>query len=121
MYTTMINIAGVLAMVAIVGWFWLWPRRPAALATQRSIDITVANGVYEPDSIAIRRGETTALNFHRLDPSPCAEQVVFHGLDISVHLPIGATRTIEMTPPRTGTFRFTCQMQMYQGRLDVVD
>jgi plastocyanin domain-containing protein len=120
MQTWLVNGAGVLAMIVIVGWFWLWPRRPAAVAGQ-VIDITVANGVYEPDSIAIRRGQTATLVFHRVDPSPCAEQVVFHGLDISATLPIGGTRSIRLTPQRAGVFRFTCQMQMYQGKLQVLE
>jgi plastocyanin domain-containing protein len=117
----LVNIGGLLAMAAIVGWFWLWPRRPAVAAAGQVIDITVANGVYEPDAIAIRRGQTATLNFHRVDPSPCAEQVIFHDLDISANLPIGGTRSIRITPQRAGTFRFTCQMQMYQGTLQVLE
>jgi plastocyanin domain-containing protein len=117
----LVNIAGVLAMAAIVGWFWLWPRQRTVATAGQVIDITVANGVYEPDSIAIRRGETATLNFHRADPSPCAEQVIFHGMDISASLPIGGMRAIRIVPRRTGTFRFTCQMQMYQGTLKVLD
>lgn len=121
MQAWLVNIAGVLAMAAIVGWFWLWPRRRTVAAAGQVIDITVANGVYEPDSIAIRRGEAATLNFHRIDPSPCAEQVIFHGLDISASLPIGGTRPIRIVPQSAGTFRFTCQMQMYQGTLQVLD
>jgi plastocyanin domain-containing protein len=117
----LVNIAGLLSMAAIVGWFWLWrPKSPAVLASG-VIDITVANGVYEPSYIEVKRGDTVTLNFHREDPSPCAEQVIFHGLDISATLPIGATKAIRITPQRTGSYRFTCQMQMYQGKLNVVD
>lgn len=117
----LINGAGVLLMAAIVGWFWLWPRRSVTAGTRAAIDIIVANGVYEPDVIEIRRGETATLNFHRTDPSPCAAQVVFHGLDIVADLPLGAVRTIRVAPPQVGTYRFTCQMQMYQGELRVID
>jgi plastocyanin domain-containing protein len=120
MEALLVNIGGLLAMAAIVAWFWLWPRRPAAAASQ-VVDIIVANGVYEPDKIAIRRGEPATLIFHRQDPSPCAEQVVFHGLDISADLPLGGARSVQLVPQRSGTFRFTCQMQMYQGRLQVLD
>jgi plastocyanin domain-containing protein len=117
----LVNGAGLLLMGAVVAWFWLWKRRLTVVATQDVIDIIVANGVYEPDSIEIKRGRTATLNFHRQDPSPCAEQVVFHGLDISASLPIGGTRSVRITPQVAGTFRFTCQMQMYQGTLRVVD
>jgi plastocyanin domain-containing protein len=121
MQAWLVNIAGVLTMIAIVGWFWLWPRRRSVVASGRVIDITVANGVYEPDSITIRRGETATLNFHRIDPSPCAEQVIFHDLDISASLPLGGARVLRITPPQTGTFPFTCQMHMYRGTLQVTD
>lgn len=117
----LVNGAGLLLMAAVIGWFWMWQRRPAVAAAEDVVDIQVANGVYEPDSIEIKRGRTTTLNFHRVDPSPCAERVVFHGLDISATLPIGATRSIRITPQVAGTYRFTCQMQMYQGQLRVVD
>ncbi|HCR79142.1 MAG TPA: plastocyanin, partial [Alcanivorax sp.] len=53
------------------------------------------------------------------DASPCAEQVVFHGLDVSEYLPVGETTTVTLTPEQPGTYRFTCQMNMYQGKLIV--
>lgn len=120
--TIIVNTSGLLLIAATIFWFWLWRPRSAARANAaNSIDITVANGVYIPDVIEIKRGETIALNFHREDASPCAEQVIFHGLDISETLPIGKTKTVRLTPAHSGTYRFTCQMQMYQGTLRVLD
>jgi plastocyanin domain-containing protein len=118
----MINVIGVIAIIAIAYWFWLWqPRTAQRGSSSGAIDIIVANGVYKPDVIAVKRGDTLTLNFHREDPSPCAEQVIFHGLDISETLPVGKTKTIALTPQKSGTYKFTCQMQMYQGTLQVLD
>jgi len=123
-----INLVGLLLMVGVVAWFWLWPRRAFVASGnplldvasgERIIDIDVANGVYAPDIIAMQRGETLALRFHRKDPRPCAEHVIFHGLDIDEVLPIGGEKIIRVTPTLSGTIRFTCQMQMYQGELRV--
>ena len=83
--------------------------------------IEVANGVYTPAVIDVKRGEVVTLRFHRRDASPCAEQVVFHGLDISEALPLNGTRDIVLKAEHSGEFRFTCQMQMYQGLLRVRD
>jgi len=115
-----INLIGLLLMAAVVIWFWLWRTKAVAVIGENHvIEIKVANGVYNPDVIALRRGETATLRFHRLDPSPCAEQVVFHGLNISESLPIDGQKDIRVTPTQAGTFRFSCQMNMYQGELRV--
>jgi plastocyanin domain-containing protein len=117
----LVNAGGVVLMGLIVWWFWLWQPRQTARAAGGTLDITVANGVYEPDFIEMKRGETLTLRFHRNDPSPCAEQVIFHGLDVSEQLPVGGVKTVRITPQQSGIYRFTCQMQMYQGKLKVVD
>jgi plastocyanin domain-containing protein len=117
----LVNLGGLIAMVAIVGWFWLWKPKASITSGNSVVDIVVANGVYEPSYLEIKRGATTTLNFHREDPSPCAERVIFHDLNISETLPVGATKSIRITPQQTGSYRFTCQMQMYQGKLQVTD
>ncbi|MDB6062723.1 MAG: putative secreted protein containing plastocyanin domain [Verrucomicrobiaceae bacterium] len=118
--TLIVNGIGLLIIAAIIIWFWLWRAR-ATQATTNAVDIVVANGVYKPDVIEMKRGTKLTLNFNREDPSPCAEQVIFHGLDISETLPVGKIKTIKLTPQHSGNYRFTCQMQMYQGTLKVVD
>jgi plastocyanin domain-containing protein len=116
-----INSIGTLFIIAIVYWFWLWRSRITQPVSDGTIDIVVANGIYQPDVITVKRGATVTLSFRRDDPSPCAEQVIFHGLDISETLPIGKTKSIQLTPEKSGDYRFTCQMQMYQGTLKVID
>jgi len=121
MNTLLVNAGGIALMALVVWWFWLWRPRQLAHAQEGAIDITVAGGVYDPDYIEVKRGDKLVLRFHREDPSPCAAQVEFHGLGINEALPVGKTKTIELTPEQAGLFRFTCQMQMYQGKLRVVD
>jgi plastocyanin domain-containing protein len=121
MNALLVNSAGVVLLVLIVCWFWLWRPRAVTRVNSGTIDIVVANGVYEPDAIEMKRGDTLTLRFHRKDPSPCAEQVIFHGLDVSATLPVGGVETVRITPKQAGSYRFTCQMQMYQGTLKVVD
>ncbi|WP_097459363.1 cupredoxin domain-containing protein [Mangrovitalea sediminis] len=117
----LVNLAGLLIAAFVVWWFWLWKPRQALVSAGRPIDILVDDGIYEPAYIETPKGQPLTLRFLRKDASPCAEQVIFHGLDISETLPIGKPKEIRFTPKQAGTFRFTCQMQMYQGQLKVTD
>lgn len=116
----LVNLTGLALMALIIWWFWLSTKgRPAQRADDGAIDIVVDHGVYEPSVIEVNAGDTLTLRFERRDASPCAEQVVFHGLDVSRTLAVGTTTTVTLTPSVPGTYRFTCQMHMYQGRLTV--
>ncbi|ARB44359.1 cupredoxin domain-containing protein [Alloalcanivorax xenomutans] len=119
MTTWLINLGGLLLMALIVWWFWLSGRGPAKRAGDAPLDIVVDNGVYEPSVIQARAGQPLTLRFLRRDPSPCAEQVIFHELGVSEFLDTGKATTVTLTPERPGEYRFTCQMQMYQGTLIV--
>ncbi|KZX61349.1 plastocyanin [Alcanivorax sp. HI0033] len=118
--TLLINLAGLLLMMGIVWWFWLSNSTGKSQAvSDQDTTIVVADGVYKPATLHARAGETLTLHFDRRDPSPCAEQVVFHGLDVSEFLETGSITTVTLNNPPAGEYRFTCQMQMYQGRLIV--
>lgn len=118
MNAIVVNLAGLVLIAAIVWWFWLWKPRAQSLSSG-VIEIEVANGVYTPAVIDVKRGEPITLRFQRRDATPCAEQVVFHGLDISETLPLNRAHNIVLKPDVAGEYRFTCQMQMYQGLLRV--
>lgn len=118
--TLLINLAGLLLMVGIVWWFWLSKSTTQSQdVSDQGTTIVVADGVYSPATLRAKAGETLTLHFDRRDPSPCAEQVVFHGLDVSEFLETGTITTVTLNNPPAGEYRFTCQMQMYQGRLIV--
>ncbi|MCK0153700.1 cupredoxin domain-containing protein [Alcanivorax sp. S6407] len=116
----LINLAGLILIALIIWWFWMsrpGGRKPAAITSETTI--IVDDGVYDPALIHARTGQPLTLHFERRDPSPCAEQVIFHGLDVSEFLDNGKVTTVTLKNPPKGEYRFTCQMQMYQGRLIV--
>ena len=118
--TLLINLAGLLLMVGIVWWFWLSKSTTQSQpVSDQGTTIVVADGVYNPATLRARAGETLTLHFDRQDPSPCAEQVIFQGLDTSAFLETGKTTTLTLDNLPAGKHRFTCQMQMYQGTLIV--
>jgi len=81
------------------------------------VEVRVDQGVYTPARIEVPVGRPVSLRFLRLDPSPCAEEVIFHGLGLSATLPVGRTKDVTVTVPAPGEYEFTCQMQMYRGHL----
>lgn len=114
----LVNAAGLVAIGFIVWWFW-WSRPVAHRADTAPINITVKDGVYTPARIEVAAGRPVTLRFLRDDPSPCAAKVIFAELGISADLPVGQQVEVRIDPPPPGEYEFTCQMQMYRGRLTV--
>lgn len=113
-----INSIGLLLIGLIIFWFW-FSKSKSVKATTREIDIIVDGGVYSPSRIEIKQGDTVYLNFLRRDPSPCAEKVIFNGLNINEELPVNHSKRIKIKVSQQGEYEFTCQMQMYRGTLIV--
>jgi len=120
----LINFAGLALIGLIVWWFWLY--RPAALLANplptdsEKRTILVEGGVYLPARIQLPAGQPVTLQFLRKDPSPCAEMVLFDGLNLSQELPVNQVVDIVLPALAPGRYPFTCQMQMYRGELEVV-
>ena len=111
------NILGILLVVLIVWWFWLYEPKRQAIANEQVI--LVKNGVYEPAHIEVTQHGETQLKFLREDQSPCAATVVFPTLDISEELKLGQETIVALPALSKGVYPFGCQMQMYRGELFV--
>ncbi|OGK33158.1 hypothetical protein A3E10_01150 [Candidatus Roizmanbacteria bacterium RIFCSPHIGHO2_12_FULL_37_23] len=105
--------------IAFTYWFFLMKNEKAVAVKGNSIDITVDGG-YQPEVISIPNGQTTKLNFIRKDPSSCLEEVVLGDFKIRKYLPLNKKVTIEITPKKIGEYTFTCDMNMFHGKLKVV-
>jgi plastocyanin domain-containing protein len=114
-----VNILGIVTAAFIVWWFWL--SKPGVVAGTEGdvISVLVDGGVYTPSLLRVPAGKPVTLRFLRKDPSPCAEKVIFSGLDISADLPVGKPYDLSFIPEKAGEYDFTCQMAMYHGRLIV--
>ncbi|OGG14813.1 hypothetical protein A2963_04410 [Candidatus Roizmanbacteria bacterium RIFCSPLOWO2_01_FULL_40_13] len=111
-----VTIFGLLGIAATY-WYFLG-KKEEAVEAKDSIDIKVEGG-YSPSVISIPQGKTTKLNFFRKDPSSCLEEIVLSDFKIKKFLPLNKKTTIEITPRETGTFPFSCGMNMYHGKLIV--
>jgi plastocyanin domain-containing protein len=96
-------MACVSAIGLIIWWFWLAKPKTVTVRDDAPVDVLVENGVYAPARIEVRAGKPVTLRLLRRDPSPCAEQVRFDALGVSVDLPVGKPRDVVVTVARPGT------------------
>lgn len=114
-----VNLIGIFLIAFIVWWFWIYKGRSEASVEGDKIDIIVDSGVYEPSLIHAPVGKPVTLRFIRKDTNPCAEKVIFSGLDLSADLEVEKPYELSFTPEKKGEFEFACQMAMYRGKLIV--
>jgi plastocyanin domain-containing protein len=116
----LINILGIVLILAIIWWFWIAKKPLLVVNTAQSvIKIIVKNGVYEPARIKIPANTSVTLQFLRHDPSGCAEYVIFSNLNISKQLPLNQPVDVVLNISEPGEYVFSCQMNMYRGTLVV--
>lgn len=113
--------AGGVALVGLVLWYFLGPRRATAARSSggvQEVEVVVRGG-YTPDRIEVRQGRPVRLTFVRRESNPCTEQVVLGDFGISRALPEGERVAVEFTPGAAGEFTFHCAMNMVRGTLVV--
>ena len=103
--------------IAFTYWFFLM-KKDDVVAVSNFVDITVKGG-YSPETISIPKGKTTRISFLRQDSSICLEEVVLGDFKIRRYLPLNKKVTIEITPKKSGEFRFECGMNMFHGKIIV--
>jgi plastocyanin domain-containing protein len=117
-FMLLVDVLGLAVIGFIVWWFWLYkPRAVRSADPAAPIEITVADGVYTPARIELPAGQPLVLRFLRRDPGPCAEQLQFADLGISVELPLNKAVDVALPAQPAGEYGFSCQMQMYRGTL----
>jgi plastocyanin domain-containing protein len=120
--TETLVLAGAVAMIAIVIWYFFGEREQVAAALTdagvQQINITVKGG-YSPDVIVVKHGVPVKLDFYRDETASCSDQVILGDFGIARDLPAYETTAIEFTPDKVGEFNFTCGMNMLHGKLVV--
>jgi len=109
-----INIVGILLIILIVWWFWLYKPEEVS-ASSEQITVLVENGTYQPARIKLLSGQATVVRFLRKDASPCAASVLVPDFEISKDLPLNKGVLMELPAMEKGEHDFHCQMQMYRG------
>ena len=120
--TDWIVIAAGLGAIVWVNWYFFLAERGLAYAAaaseggQQEVTIIVRGG-YSPAVIRAAAGKPVRLVFDRQESSSCSEEVVFPDFNVRRFLPENERTMVEITPPRPGTYEFSCGMGMLHGRL----
>lgn len=116
-------IAGGLALIVGIAWFFWGPRkggyRAPIVSSGYQEAMVLVKGGYTPDVIVVRHGRPVRLNFRREEDAACSEMVVLGEFDKSARLPQGEVVPLEFLPERPGEYEFSCQMGMFRGKLVV--
>ena len=124
--TDWIVVAGGIAAIAWVNWYFFLAERGTAIAAApvsgggaaRIPEVpVVVHGGYDPATIRVTAGQPVRLVFDRQETSSCSEEIVFPDFGIRRFLPTGEKVAIEVTPPRAGRYEFACGMGMLHGAL----
>lgn len=74
---------------------------------------------YSRNSISLRRGIPARLTFLPQTNETCATEIVIPAYGINRPLPLNQPTVVSFVPKRSGTFSFTCGMNMMRGQLVV--
>lgn len=115
-------IAGGLAAIAWVNWYFFLAGRaaPAAAAGTGPVTIVVKGG-YAPSTVRVKAGAPVRLVFDRQETSSCSEEVVFPDFGIRRFLPAHEQTTVELPAPAPGRYEFMCGMSMLRGAIVAED
>jgi plastocyanin domain-containing protein len=73
---------------------------------------------YQPNTIVVKKGIPMRLNFD-LQEEKCTGTVVFKDFDVEKELTPSELTAVEFTPEKSGSFTFSCPMDMIHGTLIV--
>lgn len=103
--------------VIFTWWFFLM-KKEKEITVKNEIDITVSGG-YSPEVISVPAGKLTKINFIRIDPTDCLQEVVLPDFKIKKQLPLNQKVSVEITPEKVGEYSYACGMNMYHGKIVV--
>ncbi len=112
----LVTIAGIFG-IALTYWFFLL-KKEKVIEVKEKITITVDGG-YVPETISIPKNKTTSITLIRKDANPCLEEVILSDFNIKKYLPMNKKVKIDLTPKKTGEYKFSCGMGMFHGKLIV--
>jgi plastocyanin domain-containing protein len=116
--TTALVIAGGVAAIVWVNWYFFFAgRRASAPPVAGAEQVIVVNGGYSPATVKVKAGKRVRLVFDRRDTGACSDEVVFPDFGIRRFIPTGQKTTIEITPAQPGRYEFTCGMSMHRGAI----
>jgi RND family efflux transporter MFP subunit len=85
----------------------------------QSATVSVNETGFQPSTINLKRAVPARITFVRDVEATCAKSVVIPGFNIKRDLPFREPVVVEFTPAKRGVFKFTCGMEMLEGKIVV--
>ena len=88
----------------------------------RRIELSITEKGFEPNKVAVKKGEPVVLAFTRKTDKTCTKEVVLHVDDkrtIEKKLPLNTKVEIAVTFSAAGELGFACAMDMHKGVIRV--
>ena len=96
------------------------PARPTVENGVQVITVTVEDTGYTPNRIAFTAGMPAKIIFDQHGTTACAWDVMSNDLDIALtELPEGTKTEVAFTPAKSGSYTFSCGMDMLKGTIVV--
>jgi len=93
---------------------------PVVLAPE-IVALTVTDAGFEPDEVAVKKGQPVRLVITRKTDATCARDIVVPAHGIHRALPLGEAVEVTFTPAKTGEIRFGCAMGQMVGGVLLVE
>lgn len=81
--------------------------------------VLIEDAKYNPATIRVKRGQPVELTFTGGKELGCGGTVVFKSLNQTKKVETGKSVTFAFTPDKAGDIRFTCDMDMFDGKVVV--
>jgi plastocyanin domain-containing protein len=88
-----------------------------APAAARRVLIAVTDKGFEPDRVAVKKGEALELVVTRKTDDTCAKKIAIPGAKLKAALPLNEAVTLKLTPREAGELKYICGMDMVTGVL----
>lgn len=90
-----------------------------ATAQSQIIEMSVTSKGFEPAQVTVQAGKPVTLSITRKTDRTCATEIVLKDYGIKKDLPLNQPVSVIFTPTKTGSFRYSCAMNMVSGVLEV--
>lgn len=81
--------------------------------------VLIEDAKYNPATVRVKKGQPVELTFTGGKELGCGGTVVFKSLNQTKKVETGKSVTFAFTPDKAGDIRFTCDMDMFDGKVVV--
>jgi len=114
-YISIFAVTVVLVMKGAAASAQTTPKRPV-----QRVHVTLgAEDTYQPESFRLRRNIRAYITFLRTSDRNCGEEILIPKYGIHRNLPVNKPVTVWFVPRESGSFAFSCGMDMIRGTIIV--